>query len=161
MLDERFPTNTRKSPKNALKPPPPATARERRAATYAKAQDLYNKNRSLLADNIFAGKSLLEQEEVYPDINGLRPFIVASSKRTRSLMMLQSPPYRLRPLAFIYLQPVLISRMPITIPAVKKCHILLLEVLFNVVLYRKLTPTSWRTSRTILIPKEGDRPKPL
>ncbi|GJQ66893.1 hypothetical protein Trydic_g13549, partial [Trypoxylus dichotomus] len=40
----------------------------------------------------------------------------------------------------------------ITIALIKRCPTNPLEVLFNIILYRRMTPTAWKTSRTVLIP---------
>ncbi|GJQ82287.1 hypothetical protein Trydic_g18627 [Trypoxylus dichotomus] len=45
----------------------------------------------------------------------------------------------------------------ITIAQVKRCPTSLLEVIFNIVHYRRMALTAWKASRTVLPPKEGDR----
>lgn len=42
----------------------------------------------------------------------------------------------------------------------KRCLVHLLTAIFNMVLLRRFTPTSWQESRTILLPKEGDLKDP-
>lgn len=72
-LAVRFPARQRripKPPRGHTPPTPPVTSKDRRTATFAKAQDLYGKNRALLADHIVTGKPLLAKE-VYPDINSV------------------------------------------------------------------------------------------
>lgn len=44
----------------------------------------------------------------------------------------------------------------ITLAQVKGCPLTILATLYNIVLYRRFTPTVWTTSRTVLIEKEGD-----
>lgn len=48
----------------------------------------------------------------------------------------------------------------ITVSQVWRCSMALLEVLFNVLLYRRFTPSTWKQPRTILIPKDDNRADP-
>lgn len=48
----------------------------------------------------------------------------------------------------------------VTVGRVKGCPSALLATLFNVVLYRRIAPSCWRESRTVLLPKEGNRADP-
>lgn len=43
---------------------------------------------------------------------------------------------------------------------VKRCPPVVLEVLFNILIYRRYLPDIWRASRTSLIPKDSDRRDP-
>lgn len=48
----------------------------------------------------------------------------------------------------------------ITVDQVKACPPALLLLLFNIILYRRFTPSLWKLSRTIILEKEGDRKDP-
>ncbi|KAK9701488.1 hypothetical protein QE152_g30550 [Popillia japonica] len=67
-------TQTRFAPTRASEPSPLRggggghAGRGSRAASYKKAQDLYSKNKRVLADKILSGKSLLDRD-IYPPIN--------------------------------------------------------------------------------------------
>lgn len=48
----------------------------------------------------------------------------------------------------------------ITVSQVKRCPTRHLQVIFNALMYRRLSPQIFRASRTILLPKDGDRKEP-
>lgn len=170
-LDRVFPTRQRRSPRRGAierpKPPPPSTASQRRQAIYKKAQDLFLKDRTSLAERIVRGKSLLE-DEVFPPIEEVQSLY-------EQLFSTPSPadngPISCRKEAFF---PVTGEEIAgalnnwsnsapgpdgILIGQVKRCPPLRLEALFNILLYRRHTPTSWLGTRTVLIPRDGDRSK--
>lgn len=146
------------------------SASRRRASEYKKAQDLYVKDRTGLAERILSGKPLLEPE--------LTPKIPEVDQHFRSIFEDESPsddgPYTpvdspnvYYPIAREDVELALLgwrnsSPGPdrVTIPQVRRCPIHKLVTLFNAILLRKSYPTNWKYSRTILIPKEGDRSNP-
>ncbi|KAK9701481.1 Reverse transcriptase (RNA-dependent DNA polymerase) [Popillia japonica] len=157
-LDTVFPAAGRRKPQNSAnrtrpKPPPPATAAQRRQAAYKKAQDLYQ----------------LPNEETIPDLGAVRTLY-------EGIFSAESPPDHEPILDTKVADPVyhpiseeeVIACLKnwsnsspgpdgILVRQVKRCPASMLEVLFNVVLYRRHTPAAWQLSRTVLIPKEGDR----
>lgn len=175
-LDTVFPAAGRRKPQNSAnrtrpKPPPPATAAQRRQAAYKKAQDLYQRDTTKLAEKIITGQPLLEEETI-PDLGAVRTLY-------EGIFSAESPPDHEPILDTKVADPVyhpiseeeVIACLKnwsnsspgpdgILVRQVKRCPASMLEVLFNVVLYRRHTPAAWQLSRTVLIPKEGDRTNP-
>lgn len=145
--------------------------RQQRIAAYKKAQDLYNKSRSALADKIFTGKPLIDKD-VFPVIEDADAFF-------RGILESTSPsddhpffPKECADGAFVPIAREEIDEAKvnwsnsapgpdgITIPKTRGCPTPLLKVLFNLVLYRQSAPPSWHLSQTVLVPKDGDRRLP-
>ncbi|KAK9701489.1 Reverse transcriptase (RNA-dependent DNA polymerase) [Popillia japonica] len=130
-----------------------------RASTYKKAQDLFQKDPSQLAEKIITGSPIVE-EAIYPKIEDVDrlyrtiferqdapdPGLSPAPKETANLY---------RPVGEEEIRSSVrnwSNSAPgpdgITIAQVKRCPTNLLEALFNIVLYRRMTPSTWKASRT-------------
>lgn len=135
------------------------------------AQDLYRKDRAHLAEKIITG-SPIAAVDIYPSIQEVEKFYSDIYERhSKSDPGPPSDPKESESVyTFIHQEEILGAIRTwsnsgpgpdgITITQVKRCPAILLEVRFNIILYRRMTPSAWRASRTILIPKEGSRADP-
>ncbi|GLV33435.1 hypothetical protein CBL_20174 [Carabus blaptoides fortunei] len=162
------PNDGRRGP--PVRKPTQITRKQDRAARYKKCQDLFRHKRTQLAHDIIDGKD--------PSCEITTPSIQAVEDLYRGIFESPSPPdpepVTPEPHISVHL-PVSEDDIEaatstwkhsapgpdgITVAQVKRCPRQLLCSLFNIVLYRRFTPSFWRESRTILIEKDGDRSDP-
>ena len=144
-----------------------------RMARYKKTQNMYERQRCRLAATIFAGGSV-DDVEVVPDIAEVdvlyRGILESPSPADSEAIM--------DPIANeVSGQYIAISETEVkeakrgwaksapgtdgvTVAMVLACSARKLALLFTSALYRKVTPSSWHASRTVLVPKTGDLTNP-
>lgn len=149
-----------------------APARDHRVESYKKAQDLYEKARPTLVGKIISGEPLQGDERV--------PRIEDIEKHFGTNFEMPSPvdDEKVTPTASCQqvLTPITSEEVSknklnwknsapgpdrLTVSQVKSVPDKILAAIFNVILFTGVVPTAWRTSRTILIHKEGDRENPV
>lgn len=146
-------------------------SRGAKASLYKLTQDLYKRNKKVLTDKIISGKTLTD-DEVYPETQEV-------DKLFRGILESTSPPddhpvldqKEAQDIAFP-ITPSEVERATlgwrpsapgpdeVSIESVKKTNFNFLAVAFNILLVKGATPDTWKTARTVLIPKEGDRKNP-
>lgn len=146
----------------AAKVPP-----SRQASHYKKTQDLFGKNRKMLADCILEGRTL-DHTPILPEIDtvdalyrGILESPADNDDEPFTTKGQPLPPFRpITPEEVERAKSGWSNAAPgadgITVPLVKRASNVDLAGLFNCLLYRGMAPSSWRKLRTILIPKEGD-----
>lgn len=155
-------------------PPPPRNTRQRRLATYKKAQDLYQKDPTSLAEKVILGRTITE-ESTFPPIHDVEELYSNIFEAISPPATQQTPiEDNTCPKDNIYV-PITEDEIAeakktwsnsapgpdgIIVLQVKNCPALPLEVLLNVLLLRRHTPHLWLISRTILILKDGNREDP-
>lgn len=161
-------------PRNRSEPStniPPANRRSQRASNYKKCQDLYRRNRATLAQKILEGKPLHEEtatptvdqvENLYKNLFESVPEpvsepLVAPAKTVGTYNPITEDEVEFGKRGWPCSAP---GPDGVTVDQVRRCPARLLAALYNVLLYRKTTPSSWRESRTVLLPKEGDLTDP-
>lgn len=147
------------------------TGNNSRSQLYKKAQDLYRKNRKGLATAIITG-STIGDKQVWPTIQSVEdlygailespadrdqePF-VPKDREPNVLQSITEDEIQRAKLGWQSSAPGLDG---VEVAAVKTMSDKELCILFNVILFRNVQPTSWRTLRTTLVPKEGDLTNP-
>lgn len=139
-----------------------------KASLYKKTQDLYSKNKKMLTDFILSGKSMNE-DDIYPELKDVEELFgnllespspaddhpITSFKTTRDTSYPITPEEVAR--ATNGWRPSAPGPDGVTVQACKNMKTVTLAVVFNILLLKGCLPPSWRLSRTVLIPKEGDR----
>lgn len=162
--------------------PPIATPRPRnygarrtgngpRAAAYKKAQDLYVKNKALLADLIFSGRSLTEPV-LWPAVEATEAYFSRTFEEDSAdddapitdPFTLSDSPGPITPeevaLAKLHWKKSAPGPDGVTIERLKQTSNGHLAIIFTVILYANLQPTRFKQSRTTLIFKKGERADP-
>lgn len=138
-----------------------------RAADYKKAQELYDKNRSSLAELVFSGKSMHDSPDL-PTIEDVETLFggileAESSADDADIGEVQGSLDTFRPVTIEDVHASIAAWQHaapgvdgISVEAVKKVKPLELSAVFTAILGRNVHPNSWSTSRTVLVPKGGD-----
>ena len=149
-----------------------APARGARAARYKKAQDLFQKNRRALADTIFEGRPLLEDEifPSVPDVEALYAGVFEESSPPDEDPISDQRPKADDDLPHITSDEVASMKKGwkpsapgldrVSVHAVLAADNTLLAVAYNAILLRCIFPAEWSSLRTTLIPKKGNRADP-
>jgi len=139
-----------------------------RAAEYKKAQQLYGKNRSALAEIVFTGKRMYD-DPVLPTVEDVEALFggilespspednepIADRRQSEGTFLpISEADIRAGTSGWQHSAPGLDG---ITVEGVKKLRPAILSAVFSIILGRNVHPPSWRTSRTVLVPKDGDR----
>lgn len=146
----------------------------KKASQYKKTQDLYSKNKRSLAEKILSGRPL-EENQVLPDINKVEELyrgILESPNNTKSLDTVTVTAQTTNGSTVHPITPEEIEKAKegwsnsapgsdnITVAAVKSADNHQLAIVYNAILLTSVTPSTWKTLRTTLIPKEGDLSDP-
>nr|CAH7730029.1 unnamed protein product [Callosobruchus chinensis] len=143
----------------------------KRASEYKKAQDLYAKNRSGLAEIVLDGRSTYESPEL-PSLGEVEDLfggiweseavtddgVISDPKVAQKETFYPISPYDVGTWK-AHWQPSAPGPDGITVTDVKKFDNLELSIVFTVVFGSKVHPTTWKQSRTVLVPKDGDKRK--
>lgn len=147
------------------------SGRGQRASAYKKAQDLYNKDKTGLADLILNNRNLLA-DPLAPTMEAVlshyRTVFVAPHHEDTEAYTVKHSTNAFYPISDEELRATISSwknAAPgsdgITVRTVKGIPIPQLMTVFNIILGRNLQPSSWKTLRTTLVPKDGDRRNPM
>ena len=143
-----------------------------RASRYKNYQDFFAKNRRGLAEMILTGRegtgpeavpSITSVENLYggiyesPSPPDDEPFIPKNRETSTGLPFISQDEIRVAKAGWSISAP---GMDQIPVATVKTMSEVELAVLFNIVLFRNVQPTSWRALRTTLVPKEGDLTDP-
>ncbi|CAH2016998.1 unnamed protein product [Acanthoscelides obtectus] len=148
------------------------TGRGPRAEGFKKAQDLFNKNRSSLAEKIISGTPL-DEKEVTPPIDEVeRLYRGILESPAREVTDVHNKPLTEDTKTFLPFRQDEIENAKtswgnsapgadgITVSSVKRANNRVLSVLFSIILIRNVHPVCFRRSRTTIIYKNGQRCDP-
>lgn len=141
-----------------------------RATAYKKAQDLFTKNKTGLADIILNNRDLLG-DQLTPSTESIHAhFSEVFSTSSKD----DTEPFYPKPSRSTF-YPITAEEITltctkwknaapgtdgITVATVKQIPATHLSIIFNTIIGRNLQPASWTTLRTTLVPKDGDRRNP-
>ncbi|CAH1995342.1 unnamed protein product [Acanthoscelides obtectus] len=143
----------------------------KRASEYKKAQDLFARDRSGLADIVFGGRSMYEPPKLPTilEVETLFAGIWESPAGTDDEAI--SDPKAATSEFFYSISPDVVSMAKtnwqnsapgldgLTIADIKKIDNKELSIVYTIILGRNIHPTTWKYSRTVLVPKDGDSAK--
>ena len=157
-----------KTPSDNLAPP---NSNQRRTAEYKKVQDLFSKNRKMLADKIASGEPL-DSPTIFPEMSAVMDVHGEVFRSTAPRDDYPIRPVSQKPVAdFSIITPEEVAiakrgwqrsapgRDGVTVPAVSRLSNNVLATLFNILLVSRYQPLEWREMRTVLIPKPGKNRK--